>query len=277
MTNSQIINISGYRFIPLEDPNALKADLLASLPDTGVKGVVLLAIEGVNITLAGTRKHINAALACFERHESLSNIWFKESYSDFVPHKRLRVRVRSEIIAFEDKLEAEQISAAPEVSPQVLDKWLDEKRPLTLLDARNDYEIESGTFEQAVHLNIKHFRHFRQAVERALEDGTLNKSQPVVTFCTGGIRCQKAAPWLISHGFEEVYQVQGGVIHYLEESEAEHWQGQCFVFDQRVELNRDLQPTGAGLCDVCQLAVKEGAQCQCQLGVHYHATYELDK
>ena len=134
--------------------------------------------------------------------------------------------------------------------------------------------VESGTFETAMHLDIKHFRHFKEAIRQALEQGELDKSQPMVTFCTGGIRCEKAAPWLLAEGFEQVYQIEGGLINYLQQSRASHWQGDCFVFDDRVELTPELQPTGAGLCDLCQLAVPKGGECQCQLGVHFHATYQ---
>lgn len=278
MSDTPIINLSGYRFTALSDPASLQLELKCSLGATGVKGAVLLAGEGINVTLAGTRSQTDAAVACLDVHECLRGIWLKQSVSSFVPHKRLRVRVRAEIIAF-DGIESIESAAlrpvAPDISPQSLDAWLAQNRQFTLLDTRNDYEIESGTFKQAVHLNIKHFRHFKQAVADALEQGKLDKSQPMVTFCTGGIRCEKAAPWLKAEGFKEVYQIEGGLINYLQQSESSHWQGDCFVFDDRVELTPDLEPTGAGLCDFCQLAVPAGTQCQCHLGAHHHATYQL--
>ena len=146
-------------------------------------------------------------------------MWLKETLSDFVPHKRLRVRVRTEIIAFDGSESAIRNASRPVAAalmPATLDAWLDEGRPMTLLDTRNDYEIVSGTFATAQHLDIKHFRHFKQAVKEALERGELEKSQPVVTFCTGGIRCEKAAPWLLDEGFAEVYQIEGGILNYLQ-------------------------------------------------------------
>ena len=276
METTAIINVSGYRFVHVEDPHALQGALKRQLPATGVKGAVLLAEEGVNITLAGTGEQVNAAITCMEQYPELKGIWLKQCYSQSVPHKRLKIRVRAEIIAFDSPDGDPLHSDAPSMAPHTLDQWLDEQRDFTLLDTRNDYEVESGTFEQAVHLDIKHFRHFKEAIYRAVEAGTLDKTQPVVTFCTGCIRCEKAAPWLLSEGFSEVYQVEGGVINYLQQSRATHWQGNCFVFDNRVEINRDLEPTGAGLCEYCQLAVPAGTDCQCQLGVHYHATYTLD-
>ncbi len=278
MSDTCIINLSGYRFVPVAEPELLQLQLREALSAIGVKGAVLLANEGINVSIAGTQEQAEAAVACFNRFDVLQDLWLKESVSDFVPHKRLRVRVRAEIIAFDgqESLKLQQKRpAAPAVSAQTLDSWLDENRPLTLLDTRNDYEVESGTFRSASHLNIKHFRHFKQAVRHAVEQGKLDKSAPMVTFCTGGIRCEKAAPWLLAEGFEEVYQIEGGLLNYLQQSKADHWQGDCFVFDDRVELTPQLEPTGAGLCDDCQLAVPQGTQCQCQLGPHHHATYSL--
>ena len=281
--NATIVNLSAYRFVDLPDPEALQQQLKQSMSLIAVKGAVLLACEGINVTLAGTREQTNAAIAILDSHPQLAGLTFKESHSAYMPHRRLRVRVRSEIIAFDGENSNDNISAgqqparpvAPSITPATLNSWLDEERSLTLLDTRNDYEIVSGTFKQAVHLDIKHFRHFKDAVHTALELGTLDKSQPMVTFCTGGIRCEKAAPWLLSEGFAEVYQIEGGVLGYLQQSDARHWQGDCFVFDQRVELTPALQPTGAGLCDFCQLAVPRGTRCRCQLGAHHHATYEI--
>lgn len=278
MSDTPIINLSGYRFTRISEPAALQVELKSSLSAAGVKGAVLLAGEGINVTLAGTRSQTDAAIDCLDHHESLRGLWLKESVSSFVPHKRLKVRVRAEIIAFDGDASVAMASVRPEapaISPHTVDAWLSENRQFTLLDTRNDYEIVSGTFKQATQLDIKHFRHFKQAVADALEQGKLDKSQPMVTFCTGGIRCEKAAPWLIAEGFKEVYQIEGGLINYLQQSESSHWQGSCFVFDNRVELTPDLIPTGAGLCDLCQLAVPAGTQCQCQLGPHHHATYHL--
>lgn len=279
MTASSIINISGYRFTHLKDPMALQAQLLSSLTEIGVKGAVVLAHEGANITLAGSPAQIEQAVTSLDEASELKGIWFKRSRSERVPHRRLRVRIRHEIISF-DGAESEQRNAlrpsAPVISPRQLDQWLDAEKPMVLLDARNDYEIVSGTFDGAVNLNIKHFKHFKRAVSELIDDGKLETGLPVVTFCTGGIRCEKAAPWLMETGFDEVYQVEGGVIHYLQQSNRNHWQGDLFVFDDRVEIDRALKPTGAGLCENCQLAVPVGVQCRCQLGPHYHAVPKPD-
>ncbi len=148
--------------------------------------------------------------------------------------------------------------------PATLSAWLDEARPFTLLDTRNRYEVASGTFEAARHLDIANFREFTAAIEAGLNDGSLDIESPVVTFCTGGIRCEKAAPWLLERGFTEVHQVEGGILNYFEHCGGRHWQGECFVFDDRVEVDTRLCPTGASLCTRCHRAVAAGQACDCR-------------
>lgn len=274
MSLPSIVNISGYCFVHLHKPEQWQAQLSVGLSAAGVKGAVVLATEGINITLAGTEAQIEVATEFFKSLQPFSKLWLKRSLSETIPHRRLRVRVRTEIISFDGQDSERQQKlrpAAAHISPETLDSWIKNNRPMTLLDTRNDYEIVSGAFKNAQHLDIKHFKHFKQAATEAIESGQLDPSIPVVTYCTGGIRCEKAAPWLLQHGFKEVYQIEGGVINYLQNTSSDHWQGNCFIFDQRVELDTELNPTGAGLCDHCQLAVPEGTECQCQLGPHFHA------
>lgn len=276
MSSQTFINLSGYRFVALDDPAGLRNAIKTGLDEIGVKGAVLLAPEGINVSLAGTLRQCDSARRFLQRYKPLSDIWFKVSESQFMPHARLKVRVRAEIIGFDDAPDnpiTKDRSSAPGISPAMLNDWLNAGKDITLLDARNDYEVESGTFEGAVQLNIKHFRHFKKALRAAVASGVIDPQKPLVTFCTGGIRCEKAAPWLRDNGFADVYQVDGGVINYLECCGPSHWQGNCFVFDNRVELTAQLIPTGASLCEQCQLAVPEGRACDCHLGYHHHATY----
>ena len=271
MTDSPIINLSGYRFVHLDDLPDIQTRMKQALSDIGIQGSVMLATEGINVSLAGSVLQGTAVRNWFDEDSRFADLWLKESASSEVPYRRLRVRVRTEIIAF-DGQDSEVLQAqrpkAPPIAPETLSQWLDESRDITLLDTRNDYEIVSGTFPASVHLDIKHFRNFKAAVTKALEAGTLDPDKPMVTYCTGGIRCEKAAPWLLENGFREVYQIEGGLLNYLETCGTRHWQGDCFVFDDRVELTPELVPTGAGLCDHCQLAVPVGTHCRCQLGQH---------
>lgn len=243
-------NISGYRFVRLDYLPVLQADLLTRLAPTGVLGTLLLADEGVNVALSGTDDAIQQARAIISEHAQLANMWFKESRSAVLPFAKLKVRIRSEIIAFDDGKTRPDETPAPNLAPADLKRWLDEGREFTLLDTRNNYEVDSGTFTQAESLDLDTFRQFPEAVSNS----TIDKSKPVVTFCTGGIRCEKAAPFLIDAGFTEVYQVEGGILNYFEECGESHWRGDCFVFDDRVEIDTKLQETGSKRCPVCQRA-----------------------
>ena len=273
MCSPTVVNLSGYRFVRLDDLPLLQADLYASLAASGVLGTVLLAEEGINVALAGTRSACDAARATLDAHPRLAGLWLKESLSETVPFSRLKVRQRREIIAFDgEEALARQARRppAPALAPERLRAWLDGGRELTLLDTRNDYEIASGTFRDAQGLGIASFRDFGAAVEAAVADGRLDPSKPVVTFCTGGVRCEKAAPWLLEHGFAEVWQVEGGVLNWFErggdrdgEENARYWEGDCFVFDDRVEIDPGGVPTGASLCARCQRAVPAEARCPC--------------
>lgn len=265
--SGSVINISGYRFGKLELLPLLQADMHAALLQTGVLGTILLAEEGINIALAGSREQVDRAIAYFQSDDRFRDIWLKESVSDDIPFSKLKVRVRHEIIAFDGANASDRQlhrPHAPSLAPETVAQWLDEGRDVTLLDTRNTYEITSGTFKSAQHLDIAHFRDFQNAVQTALDDGRLQLDQPMITFCTGGIRCEKAAPWMLEKGFKEVYQIEGGVLNYFERTGGSHWEGDCFVFDDRVEVDRQLSPTGATWCTDCQLTISPGQTCVCQ-------------
>jgi len=261
------VNISGYRFIDLDHLPILQADLFSALDAIGVKGTVLLADEGINIALTGTAEQISKVRTLLNANPLFQDLWLKESTSETIPFSKLKVRIRHEIIAFDGpKSNAQRKTrpVAPSIPPETVRDWIREQHDFVLLDTRNTYEIESGGFKQATDLDLKHFRDFQQAVDEALDSGKLTTEKPVVTFCTGGIRCEKAAPWMKERGFSEVYQIEGGVLNYFERTGGEFWEGDCFVFDDRVEVDKQLQPTGATFCEACQLTVQPGKSCTCQ-------------
>jgi len=265
-SHSLYVNLSGYRFLRLEYLPVLQADLHQALLQTGVLGTILLADEGINVALAGSTEQCAAAEACLASDKRFAGIWLKRSHSKSIPFSKLKVRIRHEIIAFDGPDANDQQlkrPRAPALAPETVADWLNTRKDFTLLDTRNRYEIESGTFAQAEHLDIAHFRDFQAAVKTALEEGTLDTKKPVVTFCTGGIRCEKAAPWMLEQGFDEVYQIDGGVLNYFQQTGGAHWEGDCFVFDDRVELDKSLKPTGATWCTHCQLTIAAGASCTC--------------
>jgi len=266
-SSTPIVNLSGYRFVALDDLPTLQSRLTQQLTAAGVVGTLLLAEEGINVALAGSRKETDTARAVLDEDARVRGLWLKESLSTTRPFAKLKVRIRREIIAFDGDRALERAATRPaarHVDPATLRRWLDEKRELTLLDTRNTYEVASGSFAQATSLDMANFRDFGEAVNAALDTGELDRARPVVTFCTGGVRCEKAAPWLLEHGFEEVWQIDGGVLNWFEQCGDAHWSGDCFVFDDRVEIDASLAPTGASLCPHCHRAVPRDTLCPCQ-------------
>jgi RluA family pseudouridine synthase len=241
-------NIAAYAFAPLEDLVPRRHGLLRTCRDRGLKGTILLSPEGINLFVAGSRESIDLLLADVRAIPGLHDIPVKFSESEHQPFTRMLVRIKKEIIAFGvDGIDPAR-APSPKLSPAELKRWLDEGRPVTLLDTRNDYEVKLGTFRGAMALGIDHFRDFPAAVATLPE---ALKHQPIVMFCTGGIRCEKAGPYMQREGFEQVYQLEGGILKYFEDVGGAHYEGECFVFDQRVGLGPDLGETKSEVCFAC--------------------------
>lgn len=249
LTQLPILNIAAYKFAELQDLPELRVRLKEECVALGLKGSILLTPEGINLFIAGEPSSVEQLLATLRSIPGLEQLEEKRSSSTEQPFNRMLVKIKKEIIAFG----VEGINPARHTSPRLpakeLKRWLDEGRPVTLLDTRNTYEVNLGTFAGAVTLPIRHFRKFPEAVDALPED---LKQIPVVSFCTGGIRCEKAAPYLERAGFREVYQLEGGILKYFEECGGAHWHGECFVFDKRVGVDPALQETGSQLCFACQ-------------------------
>ena len=251
-----IVNIAGYRFVDLPDRDALQAPFQDICAQLELKGTILLSHEGINFFLAGTQSQIDGFIAHLEQDERFVGIELKISHSDYQPFRRMNVRLKKEIIS----LGLEHIKPAEftgdEITPTEFKEWLDEGKEVIVLDTRNDYECRVGTFENAVELDIKSFRDFPRAVSEMSDD---LKDKPVVMFCTGGIRCEKASVVMLDAGFTNVKQLKGGILGYFEEVGGAHWNGDCFVFDHRVALNPALEETGVTQCYACRepLSVEE--------------------
>jgi len=247
------LNIAAYKFAPLEGLPARKKALEQFCRSRAIKGTILVTPEGINIFVSGSRSAIDALLAEVRRDPLLSDLVVKESYSSHQPHRRMLVKIKKEIIAFGiEGIEPARYTSR-RVSPETLKQWLDEKRPLRMLDTRNEFEIEVGTFKGAVRLGLNDFRRFSEAIDALPEDVARElREQPVVTFCTGGIRCEKAAPFLERAGFRDIYQLDGGILKYFEDCGGAHYEGDCFVFDHRVAVGPDLEETETTYCFVCQ-------------------------
>jgi len=249
---SAVLNLSAYRFTPFaaEALVPLRDRLRGLTRELELRGTILLSTEGINLFVAGPRAATDVLLAELRTLPGLADLTPKESPSDERPFNRMLVKIKKEIIAFGVEGIDPARDPAPRLAPETLKQWLDEGRRVTLLDARNDYEIRLGTFKGALVPGIDHFRDFPEAVRRLPE--TLKQS-PVVTFCTGGIRCEKAAPFLRREGFQEVYQLDGGILKYFELCGGDHYTGECFVFDRRVGVDASLRESEAVLCFACQM------------------------
>jgi len=243
-----VANIAAYRFALLDGLPALRAELLALCRSHQLRGTILLSAEGINLFVAGASTGIDALLARLQSIPGLAQLEPKYSYTAHQPFRRMLVRIKKEIIAFGVPGIEPARRTSPKLSPRQLKAWLDEGRPLTLLDTRNDYEVKLGTFENALPAGVDNFRDFPAAVAKlpaALKDET------IVMFCTGGIRCEKAGPYMESQGFRNVLQLDGGILKYFEECGGAHYRGECFVFDQRVGVDPALQETDAAQCFNC--------------------------
>lgn len=247
--NSRITNIAAYKFVRLDNLDERRTTLRDLCDRLALKGTILLSPEGINLFLAGDSPQVDEFLKEIRRDPSFSDLEIKESPSADQPFNRLLVKIKKEIIAFDDGKLQPLDAPSPKIDAQTLKQWLDEGRPLTLLDVRNDYEIRLGKFRDAVALGIDNFREFP---ERISDLPAELKGQPVVMYCTGGIRCEKAGPFMEQFGFEEVYQLNGGILKYFEECGGDHYDGDCFVFDQRVAVDDDLQETDTAMCFACQ-------------------------
>ena len=206
--------------------------------DAHLRGTILLSTEGINVFVAGTRENVNALLGTLRGIPGLADLAPKESLSAEQPFGRMLVKIKKEIIAFGVAGVDPARRPTPKISARTLKQWLDEGRPITLLDTRNDYEVQRGTFRGAVTPPLRRFRDFPAAVRNLSEE---MKDRPVVAFCTGGIRCEKAGPYLEMVGFKDVHQLDGGILKYFEECGGAHYDGQCFVFDQREALDNELR------------------------------------
>jgi len=240
-----VLNIAAYRFVTLHDLPELRGQLRARAEAHGLKGTVLLAEEGINLFLAGSPEGIEAFLAALDGDARLAGLTVKRSHSAEQPFKKLLVKIKPEIITLRQPQLNPAANPAPAVTPRQLKAWLDQGhddagRPVVLLDTRNTFEFEHGSFVGAVHPQLEKFSEYPDKLPAL---GGF-EGQTVVTFCTGGIRCEKAAPWMLSVGYQNVYQLAGGILQYFEDCGDAHFTGECFVFDERVALDGDLTPKG---------------------------------
>ena len=242
-----------YKFAPLDNLESMREEIARACEKNNICGTLLLAHEGINGTIAGTREGIDAILGFLRAYPALKELEHKESYAEGEPFYRMKVRIKKEIVTI----------GLPEVDPnEVVGTYLDPEewnRIITepdtiLIDTRNDYEVEVGTFKGAINPHTKTFTAFPDYVQKHFDN---QKHKKVAMFCTGGIRCEKASAYMKKLGFEEVYHLKGGILKYLETvpEEKSLWQGECFVFDQRVTVKHGLELGTYDLCPSCRYPI----------------------
>lgn len=244
-----------YKFVALDNFRELREPLLDKMFELSVKGTLILAHEGINGTIAGSREGIDNLLTWLKEIPAFAELEHKESYTDKPPFHRTKVKLKKEIVT----LGVEDIDPTSLVGHYVEAKdWnaLISDPDVILVDTRNDYEYELGTFKGALDPQTKSFREFPQYVKENLDP---SKHKKVAMFCTGGIRCEKSTGLLLQQGFEEVYHLKGGILKYLEEVPEEQslWQGDCYVFDHRVAVNHQLEKSAYDLCFGCGLPITD--------------------
>ena len=249
MDTLKISNITGYKFIPITDRKSLQGKIQKHSNKLGLKGTVLISEKGLNFSIAGEHKAIQDFIKFLRSDKRFSEIDIKTTYNEYQPFRKMLVRIKKEIISMGiDEIDPSTFTGE-KITPKELQDKLNNNEDIVLLDTRNEYEVRLGTFEDAVDLNLDSFRDFPNKI-MSLDQKMKNKE--IVMFCTGGVRCEKASALMLKNGFKNVKQIDGGVIKYFEDTGGSYWNGDCFVFDDRVALDKNLNETDYILCFRCR-------------------------
>jgi len=254
------LNSTGYEFVKIDSPEDIAEEITHFFKDKNILGTVYVSIEGININLAGSESSLGSIEKLFHQHNLFKDILFKHTYSEIPPFRKLKIKIKPEIISIKKEINNIFDIKKNYIEPEDLEKKLDNGENVYLLDTRNNYEINIGTFKNSKNLNILKFDEFAEKTEELKEiDGE------VVMFCTGGIRCEKALGYLAEAGIDSFKQLKGGIINYLNETEGKHWDGECFVFDDRITLDKELNPTYKKLCPKCQQVINAFDRTKCEV------------
>jgi UPF0176 protein len=255
MNRDQVVVCALYHFVRLPEFQNLREPLRVAMETNQVRGTLLLAHEGINGTIAGSREGIDEVVLWLRAHNEFSTLRCKESYTDEMPFYRSKVKLKKEIVTMGiEDIDPNNI-VGTYVKPESWNELISNPEVI-LVDTRNDYEVQIGTFEDAVNPHTTSFREFPDYVSANLDP---QKHKKVAMFCTGGIRCEKSTAYLKSLGFEDVYHLEGGILKYLEEvpEEESMWKGECFVFDDRVTVNHKLEKGNYDQCHGCRMPITE--------------------
>lgn len=268
-----------YKFVALENYKEMREPLCKLMESLHIKGTILLAKEGINGTISGSESSVKSLLEHFNQDPRIAPISNKQSWHDEQPFYRTKVKLKKEIVTMGVEGIDPRRTVGTYVKPEDWNALISDPE-VTVIDTRNDYEIEIGSFKHAINPNTESFREFPEYVEKTLDP---KKHKKVAMFCTGGIRCEKSTAYLKEQGFDEVYHLQGGILQYLEDIPQEQslWEGDCFVFDNRVAVNHQLQKSDYNQCYGCRLPITEddkqsdmyeaGVSCPKCFGTHTEA------
>jgi len=249
VNNLEFLNVAGYKFEPLENLDSLIPEFQNKCDELGLKGSVYLSPNGINFSIAGTEKNIDTYIEFMEEDSRFRDIPLKKTFSETQPFRRMKVRLKKEIISLgRDDINPRELTG-DYISPRELFEMYETKEDVIVLDTRNEYETRVGLFENAVDLQLDTFRDFPSAIETLPEE---YKDKQIVMYCTGGIRCEKASAVMMKAGFSDVKQLEGGVLDYFKETGGAYWNGDCFVFDERVALDKELKETEYIYCYICR-------------------------
>ena len=273
VNNLEFLNVAGYKFEPLENLDSLIPEFQNKCDELGLKGSVYLSPNGINFSIAGTKKNIDTYIEFMEEDSRFRDIPLKKTFSETQPFRRMKVRLKKEIISLgRDDINPRELTG-DYISPRELFEMYETKEDVIVLDTRNEYETRVGLFENAVDLQLDTFRDFPSAIETLPEE---YKDKQIVMYCTGGIRCEKASAVMMKAGFSDVKQLEGGVLDYFKETGGAYWNGDCFVFDERVALDKELKETEYIYCYICREPLSAEEEASPDFKINEYCPYCID-
>ena len=274
MSKNLFLNIAGYKFERLDRLDTLIPEFQDKCDELELKGSVYLSPRGINFSISGTEANIKQYIEFMENDSRFLNIPLKRTYSETQPFRRMKVRLKKEIISLgRDDIDPRELTGEY-VTPQELLNMYENCDDVVVLDTRNEYETRVGLFENAVDLQLDTFRDFPKAIEQLPEE---YKEKQIVMYCTGGIRCEKASAVMLKAGFTDVKQLEGGVLDYFKETGGKYWNGDCFVFDERVALDTDLNETEYIYCYICREPLSAEEKASTDFKINEYCPYCIKK
>ena len=273
VNNLEFLNVAGYKFEPLENLDSLIPEFQNKCDELGLKGSVYLSPNGINFSIAGTEENVDIYIKFMEEDSRLRDIPLKKTFSETQPFRRMKVRLKKEIISLgRDDINPSELTG-DYISPRELFEIYEKKEDVIVLDTRNEYETRVGLFENAIDLQLDTFRDFPSAIETLPEE---YKDKQIVMYCTGGIRCEKASAVMMKAGFSDVKQLEGGVLDYFKETGGAYWNGDCFVFDERVALDKELKETEYIYCYICREPLSAEEKASPDFKINEYCPYCID-